>query len=288
MFNERICLGLPSLAGYKLPVAIEKVRALGFQSLMILPDGPNTYHSLGEFPTVSFYEGNEQQLQKEKEALSNFKHLSIHQAWDDEWKKWIDCATYFGAEIVTIHACKTHFLPQIVDYIKGKNIKIGIENEGGKYTDYLDLIKTTDYPGVGATIDTGHCAYFSEVQEISNPEQRVKELNETILKLARELGDKVYHFHFHNVRREDFRDHRSIVQGIINFAQLFSTLGEIGYQGLLDLELDFLIGLEVVIDGYGYVDLVVLSESDGEIDVDEEVLEDADAGGGRAELAGDR
>ena len=62
MIHERIALGMPSLAGYEIFSALEKAKELGFQSIMSLPGGPNTRHSLGEFPTLNFYEGSTQSV----------------------------------------------------------------------------------------------------------------------------------------------------------------------------------------------------------------------------------
>ena len=252
MFNERIALGMPSLAGYELFDALSKARELGFQSVMSLPGGPNTKHSLGEFPTLNFYEADEAYKQRVRIALRGFKHISIHQAWDTNWKLWIDCASYFGAEIVTVHSglretdqslrqfClqRSKYLREIGDYAKANDVKIGIENEGGDYEDYIQLLEAIDHTSVGATIDVGHCAYFNEIKSIVNLDDKAKALNDLLCRMVNRLGKNLYHFHLHNVCKTDWRDHRSVTDGAIDFPKLFTTLKEIGYSGLFDIELE--------------------------------------------------
>lgn len=252
MFNERISLGMPSLAGYELFEALQKTKELGFKSVMSLPGGPNAKHSQGEFPTFNFYEADEEYKERLRSVLSFFLHISIHQAWNKDWKSWIDCADYFGAEIVTVHAGKrktdqtleqflskrAKYLRQIGDYAQKNCIKIGVENEGGKYDDYICLIESLNHPSVGATIDVGHCAYFDEIKSVKSKDERVEALNELIRSMVKRLGEKVYHFHLHNVRKKDWRDHRSVTDGVIDFPFLIAALKEIGYSGLFDIELE--------------------------------------------------
>jgi len=268
MFDERIALGLPSLADYGLFEAISIAKKLGFQSVMAFPGGPKARHSLGTFATLNFYEADEDERKRLRDSLCEFKHVSIHQSWDTKWQRWIDCASYFRAEIITVHAGKRTqgesmeqflgrqlpFLSKIGDYAQSKGIKVGLENEGGRCFEYESLINTIKHPAVGATIDVGHCSYFEEVKSIADLDERVKQINKIIHQLLRRLRTKVYHLHVHNVQRYDaidfsniphpywepgsLVDHRCIAEGEIDFVQLFVVLREIGYCGLFDIELE--------------------------------------------------
>jgi len=252
MFDERIALGLPCLAGYELSQAIEAVSGLGFQSVMSLPGGPRTEHSLGPFPTLGFYDSTEEHRARVKEALAGFKRVSIHQAWDANWKTWLDCADYFGAEMVTVHAGvraadreqaeflsdRVQYLRQLGDRAGELGVRIGVETEGGAYDDYVRMIEAVDHPSVGATIDVGHCGYFAEVRGIDDLDERVEALNERICRLVAELGNRILLFHTHNIRRSDWRDHRSVPDGVIDFRRLFQQCREIDYRGDFDIELE--------------------------------------------------
>jgi len=268
MFDERIVISVTGcFSGYELFDALHKAHELGFQSVALMPQGP-AKHSLGELPTLNFYEADEAQRERVKKAMSGFKRISIHQAWDNEWRKWIDCAKYLGGEIVTVHyrprkedepwaefwKTEGQRLREMGDYAQKNGVKIGVENAGGSCADYARLVKSVEHPAIGATIDVGHCAYFEEVSSISDMDERVKKLNQLICQLVRDLGQKVYHFHVHNVQRYDrvdfsriphpywkpgsLVDHRCVPEGEIDFPRLFAELEKVGYTGLFELELE--------------------------------------------------
>ncbi len=252
MFDERIALGIPSLAGYSLRGALEKAAGLGFQSVMSLPDGPRAEHSLGPFPTLAFYGLGKEQRQELTDSLARFRHVAIHQAWDDKWSRWIDCAACVGAKIVTVHSGRPHdgqntsaFLAErseqlrrMGDYAGALDVRIGIENEGGMPDDYLGLVEAVAHPHVGATLDVGHCAYFGHVTARRDHTERVSALNATIGSMVRALNQRLFSIHAHDVRQSDWRDHRCAGSGVIDFPALFAELRGIRYAGLIEIELE--------------------------------------------------
>ncbi|MBI5821511.1 MAG: sugar phosphate isomerase/epimerase [Verrucomicrobia bacterium] len=268
LFNERIAVNVTGcFAGREVYSALETARKLGFQSVAALPGG-KPKHSLGELPTLGFYDADETGRQRIKKALSRFKHISIHQAWDNKWRDWIDCACYVGAEVVTIHAplrkraepldqyleTQARFCREVGDYAQRKGVRIGVENSAGCYDDYVRLMKAIKHPVMGATVDVGHCSFFDEVKSISDPNQRAVKLNDVIGQLVRDLGPRLCHFHLHNVRRQEqvdfskmanrrwepgsFVDHRCVPEGEIDFPRLFAAIKEVDYRGLFELELE--------------------------------------------------
>ena len=252
MFDERLALGLPSLAGYSLHGALSKAAELGFCAVVSLPDGPRAEHSLGAFPTLGFYGLGEEQKQALADSLARFRHVAIHQAWDDEWRRWIDCAACVGAKTVTVHsgrprdgqntsaflAARAAQLRRMGDYAGTLDVRIGIENEGGRSDDYLGLIDAVAHPQVGATLDVGHCAYFKHVTTGHEPAERANELNSTIRSMVSALNERLFSLHAHDVRQSDWRDHRCPGSGVIDFPALFAALRDVGYTGLIEIELE--------------------------------------------------
>jgi len=252
LFDGRIALALPSLAGYTLDDTLCRVRELGFQSVMGFPGGPRTRHSLGEFPTFGLYGADDVHTQKVRESLAGFRHISMHQAWDSDWEAWVDCATAVGAEVLTVHASlpaeaesrtsaiasRAAVVRRIGECAEEAGVRVGIENEGGPVDEYLALVDRVDHPAVGATVDVGHCAFFGEVKRVGETSDRVRVLNDVTNELVGTLGEKLVHMHAHDVRGDDWRDHRSVGSGVVDYARLFGTLGEIGYAGLFDVELE--------------------------------------------------
>jgi sugar phosphate isomerase/epimerase len=254
MFDERICVGLPCLAGCDLDKALTKVKKLGFQSIMGLPgtsDSPHK-HSLGEFATLGFKPDSIKNNLKLCSQMNSFSNISIHQDWNDDWKSWFNCAEQVGAKVVTVHApilpdndCPEIFLKRSVkkfrkmgDYAKDKNIMLGVENIGGAVEIYKRLINRINHPAVGATLDFGHFAYFQEIASIPNIDYRCDALNNLVNATIFDLKDKLLHIHIHNVRKIDWRDHRSIQTGALDYQIIFKSLNKIKYQRLFDLELE--------------------------------------------------
>jgi len=264
VFNPRITLSISSLAGYELIDAVRMTKKLGFSSIMGLAGG-RAHHSLGTFPTFMCYGRSVEKGDLVKDIIQGFKYVAVHQGWDDNWKEWIDCASRLGAKIVTVHAglheftCKKFqervlYFRRLGDYALDKGVRIGIENDGERYDAYVKLIKSVKHLAVGATLDLGHCAYFSEIKKISDIELRSRKLNQLIVQIITEVRDELIHMHVHNVKpyeevnlkaipypyweKRDFIDHRSVPNGIINYERVFDVLGKIGYKGLLVIELE--------------------------------------------------
>ncbi len=66
----------------------------------------------------------------------------------------------------------------------------------------------------------------------------VAQANDNILRTIQGLGEKLFHVHFHDVRYEDWRDHRELGTGILDFSRIVAALDEVGYTGLIELELE--------------------------------------------------
>jgi sugar phosphate isomerase/epimerase len=87
-------------------------------------------------------------------------------------------------------------------------------------------------------LDLGHCAYFDGVLALDDPAARVFSLNEAVRTMVRSLNGRLFSVHAHDVRRDDWRDHRCVGSGVIDFAALFTELQHVGYSGLFEIELE--------------------------------------------------
>lgn len=67
-------------------------------------EGPRAEHSLGAFPTLASYSLTDERKREMADALAQFEHVAIHQAWDNRWNRWIDCAACVRAEVVTVRS----------------------------------------------------------------------------------------------------------------------------------------------------------------------------------------
>ncbi|RLE78932.1 MAG: hypothetical protein DRJ52_09490 [Thermoprotei archaeon] len=243
MLDDRIGLSISSLPGYNFLKAVRKIRELGFQSIMVMPYDGRAKHSLGSFATLDYTSITGNELKKRVEVLKDFKHISVHQAWDCSWKLWIECASLIKAEIVTIHYStpltedKVGFFREVAQYAERYGVKIGIENDGDSYLRYLKLIEKINSPNVGATIDVGHCALFEEVKVV-DLDKRPEFLNNLICELLLKLSSKVFLMHLHNIDPATWRDHRSLPSGVIDVPRIIKVLREVNYEGFFVLELE--------------------------------------------------
>jgi hypothetical protein len=76
-FDERIVVSVTGcFASYELFHALNKMHEIGFQSVAVMPQGL-AKHSLGELPTLNFYEADEAQRERVKNPQRGcpFLHL---------------------------------------------------------------------------------------------------------------------------------------------------------------------------------------------------------------------
>jgi len=73
---------------------------------------------------------------------------------------------------------------------------------------------------------------------LEDPAERASALNATVLSLVRGINGRLFSFHAHDVRERDWRDHRCPGSGVMNFPALFALLRDIGYVGLIEIELE--------------------------------------------------
>ena len=99
------------------------------------------------------------------------------------------------------------------------------------------LVHDIDHPAVGACIDVGHLV-SSVGRERRNTDDGAKAYNEYLLDLVEVLGPKLWHFHIHDVRYDDWRDHREAGTGILDYAALVARLRKVSFTGRFVLELE--------------------------------------------------
>jgi len=261
-----------SLAGFSLEDALRIAADLGFQAVELLAF-EGAMHSQGELCGVWFNDLDTAGKDRLLRLLEPFPRRSLHAPFIDaplltynkrtracamaQVQETIDLAAFIGAEAIATHANRRNtlplegFWPEMLDVYRrlgdyalahGDGVKLGVET--GYPEDapsFARLVREIDHPAVGATIDVGHVRGCVPKERWGTPEG-VVELNDHIEYLLTTLGEKVVHFHIHDVRRADFRDHRALgnleENGVIDFPRLLSHLATSPYAGLWILELE--------------------------------------------------
>ena len=273
------------LAGYSLDEAVETLAGMGFQTVELLAFA-GARHSIGDL--AGFWFGRLTDAEKEhlKNAVSSFQHVSIHAPFihtplithndgiqevaSRQVKDAIDAAAYLGGSTTVIHInpkpsfAMHQYWDEMVnvcrmlgDYAAGGKVLIGVETRFPPgVEDYVGLIESIDHPAVGAAVDVGHVR-DSVAVDLRATEEGVQKFNDNLMEIVSGLGDRVFHFHLHDVRLRDWRDHRSAGTGIIDFTRLFAYLLNSGYDHLMTFELEEENREESLLQSKNYIEGIV-------------------------------
>ena len=298
---EQIGVNIASLAGYSLCDAIKKIKELGFKTIELLSfeGGRHSQGDLAGFWFGKLTNDEKNKLKGALQSFKGITiHAPFADAplftYNEFIKKEvirqleesIEAASFLGGSLVTIHPNQKRsyrqeeywdemvdtfrFLGDIASQFK---IKIGIEDmfyldvkslvtKGIPETpdDYIRLIKEINHCSVGANIDVGH--FFGYIEpELRCRSQGVKKYNDILMEVVTGLSDKVYHFHLHDMRTTDWREHRATVgKGIIDFKRLFRYLKECNYSGLMTFEMEEEDKEGALIKSKEYIERLIRSE----------------------------
>ena len=150
---------------------------------------------------------------------------------------------------------------ELGDYALNRKVLIGVETGfPPDVEDYINLIRSIDHQAVGATVDVGHVRN-SVAANLRSTAAGIQEFNDNLMKIVSDLGDKVFHFHLHDVRDRDWRDHRTAGTGIIDFPRLFAYLLDSNYDYLMTFELEEENKEEALLQSKKYIEGVIKSAS---------------------------
>lgn len=266
MDTRKIGANTACLAGYSLEDALRTIASMGFQTVELLAFA-GARHSIGDL--AGFWFGKLTDAEKEhlRDAVSPFRHVSIHApfihvpliTYNDEIQKIafrqvedaIDATAYLRGSVTVIHlnpkpsSAMREYWNEMVDvcrmlgdYAAERKVSIGVETGfPASVKDYTNLIRSIDHHAVGAAIDVGHVR-SSVPANLRGTAAGVQEFNNNLMRTVSDLNDKVLHFHLHDVRANDWRDHRTAGTGIIDFPRLFTFLLHSGYNHLMTFELE--------------------------------------------------
>jgi sugar phosphate isomerase/epimerase len=264
--SDRLGFSTASLARTSLADACRLGLELGFKTIEFL--GFDGYcHSQG--PLAGFYfehmaEGEREEL---RDLAAQFKHISTHAQFFElpllspnpslreaavrQLEIAIEAVAYLGGTTTVTHAGlkATHSLEESWEELVALYRRLGDQatERGARVTietcfparvdDFARLIHDIDHPAVGANVDVGHLT--SQVPpEVKGTPEEGSFYNDLLEQHLRSLGDKLYHFHLHDVRAGDLRDHRACGRGIIDYARLLRVAAEIDYAGVFVFELE--------------------------------------------------
>jgi sugar phosphate isomerase/epimerase len=263
---DRIGFSVASLARTPLAEACRLGQDLGFAAIEFL--GFDGYqHSQG--PLAGFY--FERMTGREREELralaSQFRHVSTHAPFFEmpilspnpalraaavrQLEIAIEAVAYLGGQTTTTHAAPrgTYTMEESWDELVALYRHLGdLAGERGvtvtletswptAIEDFARLVHDIGHPAVGANVDVGHLTPLVPAKVRGTPAEGPY-YNDLLEAHLRSLGSKLFHFHLHDVRAGDLRDHRACGRGIIDYARLLRVASELDYRGCLVFELE--------------------------------------------------
>lgn len=255
-----------SLAGYTLDDAVEAIRALGFTGIEVLAfDGAR--HSIGPLAGIWLDAATPEECDRLRPRLAGFACVSTHAPFFDiplfthnpgirreslrQLAAAVEGTARIGGSLTVMHAHpKTGYSleetwQEMVDTYRGLGdlgarcgVRVCLETMYPPTVEqFAGLIHGIDHPFVGAVIDTGHVAW-TVPHPLRGTADGIALYNANLERLVQDLGPKLYHFHVHDVRPEDWRDHRQCGAGCIDWVRLCRVLDRAGYTGAFPFEFE--------------------------------------------------
>jgi sugar phosphate isomerase/epimerase len=203
-----------SLSGFSFEDALKQIRALGFDGVEILTFTGAT-HSVGPIPGVVVADLAKVEKRRLRSIVEKFRSVSTHLPFhgmrplsaDPGIRKAamarihqaIDDSAFWGATVAVLHH-------------------------------------------VGGAVDTGHTRSYRADIGVGDSDrgtpQAAKRYNDVMMQKVEGLGSKLFHFHVHDVRPADWREHRTLGTGLVDWQRLLGYLGRTGYKGMFAIELE--------------------------------------------------
>ena len=262
----RLSFSTACLANHSLEEAADVGRELGFRGIELLAfDGYR--HSQGDL--AGFYFDRMTTAEKDRllRLVAPFEHVSTHAPFidislfapnpgvrDEAFRQIvvaIEATAFLGGSTTTAHVCGKsghgfeEYRSEIVDTFRRLGDRAGaaaitLTIETGYPVGveaFAGLIHDIGHSAVGANVDVGHLVGYLP-PEAKGTTEGPERYRQTLMAQLEALGDKVYHVHLHDVRESDFRDHRAVGRGFLDYGAIMRWCAHAGYEGLFALELE--------------------------------------------------
>ncbi len=270
-FGKEVLGANTAMSGYGLYPAIEAVRRAGFPTIEIHPMGvPEAKPD--QFPGFEFDTLADAEKKKIRKSLEGFRRITTHLPYiglspfaaDRQMaersvgkiKAAMEATAYFGAELAVLHVIAPKDRPlaeawpimvrqirEWGDYAAQHRFKLAFETGfPASVAEFVSLAREIGHDAVGCTIDVGHQRGYKELVAKVKPADRttpagIRAYNDTTHAIIDALGEKVFHLHVHDIDPATWAEHKPIGTGFVDYPRLIAKLRQIGYRGLLMLEI---------------------------------------------------
>jgi len=260
-----------AITGYELFESIELLGSLGMTCIEIHPMG-RPEPTPGKYPGFQWDTLDASARRRLKQSLRSFRHITTHLPYtglnymsaDPAERghaiKTIETAMQgsaeLGAKLAVLHplGLTDQQLPTRWDEFldrfriwaamaKKNGMRLTLETMFPRSVrDFVRLIREVDHPNLGCTIDVGHQSRYAELVARVKPEDRatpegIRAYNDTTLDIAERLGNKVWHYHVHDIDPGTWVEHKPLIHGFVDYERLFAMMRRQNYRGVLLLEI---------------------------------------------------
>jgi sugar phosphate isomerase/epimerase len=255
-----------SLPNASLGDACRLGREMGFKAVELL-GFEGARHSQGALAGFWFDLMGQQEREELRSLVSDFESVTIHAPFIAlrlvthnpgikgeslrQVKVAMEACAYLGGTCATVHLNVRPFLTardcwdEMLDVMRtlgaaGEELAVKVAFETGfppLSEDFVSLIHDAEHPMVGANLDVGHVV-AAVPHELRGTDEGAARLNEILGQMVRDLGDRLFEIHLHDVSPGEFRDHRRCGSGIIRFDRLLAFLAEARFEGPMVFELE--------------------------------------------------
>jgi len=267
----QLTLATASLAGFTLENCFKEIARLKFGGVEIFAD-LGRRHSLGELPGAIVDRLTPSEKKTLRRLAGKFRFVTTHLPFHEmrpvdtnpavrepsiaAIERGIRDSGWWGASVGVLHVAREELADyrpvwtnlietyrRFGDLAAKHKLRLGIETGWPETVDdYLTLIKEIDHDHVGGTVDTGHTrTYRRDIQLADtqlNSDKGRKRYNDVLMRKVEGLGPKLFHFHVDDVRATDWREHRTLGRGIVDWQRLLRHLENVGYRGSFAMELE--------------------------------------------------
>ncbi len=255
-----------AISGLGFFEAIDLLAGIGYPAVEVQNLLGTLEPTPGQFPGFRIDRVSQQERERIVAALEPFEYVTAHLPYsmpyidpqaDDavaEFETTFDAAALVGAKVAVLHP-QPHGTDLLANWSTAverirkwgsmaadRGFRIAVETGAPpSVPDCVRLLDEIGHDNVGSTLDVGHQARFAELAGFAKDQygssEAVRAYNDVNLQLVDALGDKLIHFHVHDIEPATWAEHKPLIHGFIDYPRLIAKLRETEYGGVLIFEI---------------------------------------------------
>ncbi len=257
-----------AITGWGFFDAVKLVEEIGFRTIEVQNLMGRLEPTPGSWPGFRWGETPGEDRERIVASLRPFEYVTVHLPYPESTpyieagaekavralERELETAESVGARLAVLHP-QPHGTDLYADWATAverirrwgsmaadRGFKLACETgTPNSVPDLVRFVEEIGHDNVGVTLDVGHQAGFEELAGIEKAsyaaEESVRAYNDLNIKIVESLGEKLIHFHVHDIEPETWAEHKPLIHGFIDYPRLIGKLREIEYAGVLVFEI---------------------------------------------------